>query len=68
MTKGMRSTEFWLHLGLQIVMFLNTTNIWNYMPPKYSAIVQAILYAAYAGSRGMAKLGTNSQSNNTNIN
>lgn len=56
MTRGMKTTEFWLHLGLQIVMMLNTTGAWSYVPPKYSAIVQGILYAAYAGSRGLAKV------------
>lgn len=58
-TKGMKSTEFWLHAGLQIVLMLNTVNAWSYMPSKYTALVQGILYAAYAGSRGLAKLGQN---------
>jgi hypothetical protein len=65
LTRGAKSTEFWLHMGLQIVLMLNTTNAWSYMPTKYSALVQGILYAAYAGSRGLAKFGTNSIPTNT---
>lgn len=61
LTRGMKSTEFWLHLILQVILFLNTTNIWDYMPQRYTVVVQGILYAAYAGSRGLAKLGTNSE-------
>jgi hypothetical protein len=53
---GVRTTEFWLNLGLQIVLLLNTVGIWNYMPPKYTVLVQGILGAAYAASRGLAKL------------
>lgn len=69
MTKGMKTSEFWLHLGLQIVMFLNTVGIWDYMPHKYSAGVQAILFAAYSGSRGLAKFGTNAApTNNQGVN
>lgn len=61
MTRGMRTTEFWLHLGLQIVLMLNTTNAWSYVPTKYSVIAQSILYAAYAGSRGLAKITTSGE-------
>ena len=53
---GVKTTEFWLNLGLQIVFLLNTVGVWNYMPPKYSALTQAILGAAYAASRGIAKV------------
>jgi hypothetical protein len=53
---GVKTTEFWLNLGLQIILLLNTVNVWNYMNPKYSVLVQGILGAAYALSRGAAKI------------
>lgn len=59
MTKpGIKTSEFWMHLGLQIVFLLNTVNAWSYMPPKYTIFAQTILGAMYAGSRGLAKLST----------
>lgn len=64
-TKGMKSTEFWMHGILQVILLLNTINVWSYMPQKYTAMVQGILYAAYAGSRGLAKLGQNSSPPNS---
>lgn len=59
MSKGMKTSEFWLHLGLQIVFMLNTTQAWDYVPPKYTAIAQAIIFAAYSTARGLAKTGSN---------
>jgi hypothetical protein len=53
---GIRSSEFWMHLVLQIILMLNTINVWDYMPQKYTVLVQGILGAAYAGSRGLAKI------------
>jgi hypothetical protein len=53
---GIKTTEFWMHLILQIVLLLNTVSIWDYMPAKYTVIVQGILGAAYALSRGAAKI------------
>jgi hypothetical protein len=64
-TKGSKTTEFWLHGVLQVILLLNTINVWSYMPQKYTVIVQGILYVAYAGSRGAAKLGQNSVPDNT---
>lgn len=49
------TTEFWLHLILQIFFVLNTAHIWVYMPPRWSGIIQAIMLAAYTTSRGIAK-------------
>ena len=53
---GILTTEFWMHLILQIILLLNTMDVWSYMPQKYTVIVQGILGAAYAGSRGLAKI------------
>jgi len=62
-TKGMKSSEFWMHAILQVILLLNTIDVWSYMPQKYTVMVQGILGAAYAGSRGLAKLGQNSSTN-----
>ncbi len=53
---GLKTTEFWMQIVLQIVLLLNTVNVWNYMPPKYTVLIQGILGAAYALSRGVAKI------------
>ena len=53
---GHRTTEFWMQVVLQIILLLNTMNVWNYMPQRYTVIVQGILGAAYALSRGVAKI------------
>ncbi len=53
---GVKTTEFWMQIVLQIVLLLNTVNVWNYMPPKYTVLIQGILGAAYALSRGVAKV------------
>lgn len=53
---GIKTTEFWMHFGLQVILLLNTIGVWNYMPPKYTVLVQGILGAAYAAARGLAKI------------
>jgi len=53
---GLKTTEFWMHAILQVILLLNTINVWSYMPAKYTVLVQGILGAAYAGSRGLAKI------------
>jgi hypothetical protein len=53
---GLLTTEFWMHGILQVLLLLNTIGVWNYMPPKYTVLVQGILGAAYAFSRGLAKI------------
>ncbi len=53
---GILTSEFWMHTILQILLLLNTLGIWDYMPQKYTVIVQGILGAAYALSRGAAKI------------
>lgn len=54
---GIYTTEFWLNLAFQIILALNTFEIWTYMPQKWSALVQAIVMAAYMVARGIAKSG-----------
>lgn len=53
---GVKTTEFWMQVVLQVILLLNTMNVWNYMPQRYTVIVQGILGAAYAFSRGIAKI------------
>lgn len=53
---GLKTSEFWMHAILQIILLLNTIDVWSYMPAKYTVLVQGILGAAYAGSRGLAKI------------
>ena len=53
---GILTTEFWMHGILQVLLLLNTLGVWSYMPQKYTVLVQGILGAAYAGSRGLAKI------------
>ena len=53
---GYLTTEFWMHGILQVILLLNTIGVWNYMPPKYTVLVQGILGAFYAFSRGLAKI------------
>lgn len=53
---GIRTTEFWTHGILQVLLLLNTLGIWTYMPPRYTVLVQGILGAAYSASRGLAKI------------
>lgn len=50
---GYKSTEFWLTvLGL---LALNLNGVVLTLPDKYQAIASAVLAAAYAVSRGIAK-------------
>ncbi len=53
---GILTSEFWMHGILQVLLLLNTLGVWNYMPQKYTVLVQGILGAAYAFSRGFAKI------------
>jgi hypothetical protein len=53
---GIATSEFWMHGILQVLLLLNTLGVWDYMPQKYTVLVQGILGAAYAFSRGLAKI------------
>lgn len=53
-------TEFYMTVFLQIILTLNTLQIWQFVPVKYawaSILAQAILGSFYAASRGLAKSG-----------
>lgn len=54
---ALKTTEFYIHAALQIFFLLDTLKIYDYLPPKWSALAQAILAAAYTISRGQAKSG-----------
>lgn len=54
----LRTSEGRLTLVLQVLLLLNTTQVWHYMSPRYSAIAQGILGAGYAIARGLAKTGS----------
>jgi len=52
------TTEFWVQIVLQVILTLNTLNIWNYVPNRFewaSVLAQAILGSFYMLSRGIAK-------------
>lgn len=53
---GVKTTEFWMVVILQIILLLNTVQAWTYLPPHYSVMAQAILAGAYAIARGLAKI------------
>lgn len=54
---GIQTTEFWMHAVLQIILLLNTVQVWSYMPTKWSGAIQGVLAAAYAIGRGLSKQG-----------
>ena len=54
---GVRTTEFWLTLVVQLLQVLNIAGAWNFAPNKYSVIVSGVTAALYAVARGLAKAG-----------
>jgi hypothetical protein len=60
---SINTSEFWVHLVLQVFFVLNTSQVWTYMPPKWSGLVQAVLAAGYMVSRGQAKSGIQADPN-----
>lgn len=54
---GVKTTEFWMMIAMQIILTLNTLEIWTYVPERYSLLAQTILGTAYMLSRGWAKSG-----------
>ena len=54
---GYLTTEFWVSIFTGGLMVLNTTNVVDWIPNKWSAIALAIIGAAYNVSRGQAKSG-----------
>ena len=55
---ALKTSEFWIHAALQIFFLLDTLKVYDYVPQRYSGIVQAVMAAAYMISRGTAKAGT----------
>jgi hypothetical protein len=53
-----RTSEGRLNLVLQVLLGLNTFQVWTYMPAKWSGLAQAVIAAGYAWSRGQAKTGS----------
>ena len=58
LTPGMRSSEFMLTVLANVLAILDYAHIWNVMPYQQAALVQTIVTAAYALSRGWAKSGS----------
>lgn len=58
MPAELRTSEGRLTIALQVLLALNTFQVWTYMSPRYSAIAQALIAAGYAIARGLAKTGS----------
>ncbi len=54
---GQKTTEFWITMLVNVLMFLNMINVWNFMPNRYSAITMAFVTGLYSVARGQAKSG-----------
>jgi hypothetical protein len=54
---GVYTTEFWISLFTAGASAVDLLGLANFVPDKYSAIVLAIVTAAYSVSRGQAKSG-----------
>jgi hypothetical protein len=55
--RGVKTSEFWVHLVLQVIFLLPTLDIWKFIPDRYAFIANAVLGSAYMLSRGQAKSG-----------
>lgn len=62
---ALKTTEFWVTLFTVGTQFVNLFGLWNYMPNNLSAILTAVIGAAYAVSRGLAKQGVAADPNMT---
>lgn len=55
------TSEFWLHLIGQLLLWANTSNVWNYFPGTWghigTVIASALLGLGYFNARGRAKQG-----------
>jgi hypothetical protein len=57
---GIYTTEFWITFALQVLLTLNTLDIWSFLPQRFlwvSLLSQAVLAGFYAVGRGIAKSG-----------
>jgi hypothetical protein len=57
MRKGWQTTEFWISALVIAGVVLTSLSSINVLPPKYGSLAAGIAAAAYAISRGLAKLG-----------
>lgn len=53
---GIQTTEFWFALGVNLATMIDMTGVASYLPDKYAALAFTVVNAAYALSRGLAKL------------
>ena len=54
MKPGWKTTEFWASLALGVAVVIESVE--GSLPEKYAAIAASVVAAAYAISRGLAKL------------
>lgn len=54
---GYLTTEFWITIFANLGGILDLTNAWKFIPHQWAVIGIAIINAAYAVSRGIAKQG-----------
>lgn len=54
-TPGIYTSEFYVTVLTALYAVLNTTGVLNQIPPKWGAIVLAVVTALYNFSRGLTK-------------
>lgn len=54
---GIFTTELWLTLVINFIMFLNMIEVWTLVPDKWAGIIMAVVSGLYTISRGWAKSG-----------
>lgn len=54
MTRGYRTTEFWVTVLTQLALLISA--VADALPPRYAAIASAAVGGLYAISRGLAKM------------
>jgi hypothetical protein len=52
---GVYTSEFYVTILTALYAVLNTTGVLNQIPPRYGAIVLAVVTALYSFSRGLTK-------------
>ena len=57
MTRGYKTTEFWLTAGTYIGGLLNLTGAWDFLTNWQSGVLITISTGVYALARGVAKHG-----------
>jgi hypothetical protein len=54
---GIYTTEFWVTIFTSLLAVLDLSGAWDFVPDRYATILLAVVNAAYAVSRGIAKQG-----------